>query len=147
MHNIGIFNVNNESLIEYMIPSKNPNWSDCDASSNVNCGVAQIFGFDVADGAVWFTELAEYSIGVVDTTKSLPFSISTDKESLTLKKGQSADITLRVTYDNISDSVSTQIKSGHTASSTVNFSDIIIPFCTAIFSLLNCNSLKLFMIH
>ena len=88
--------------------------------------MAQIFGFDVADGKIWFTEWAENNIGVVDTTKSLPFSISTDKESLTLKKGQSADITLRVTYDNISDSVSTQIKSGHTASSTVNFSDIII---------------------
>ena len=122
----GMFNVKNESLIEYMVPSKNPNWADCDVSSNVNCGVAQIFGFDVADGKIWFTEWAENNIGVVDTTKSLPFSISTDKESLTLKKGQSADITLRVTYDNISDSVSTQIKSGHTASSTVNFSDIII---------------------
>ena len=122
----GMFNVKNESLIEYMVPSKNPNWADCGVSSNVNCGVAQIFGFDVADGKIWFTEWAENNIGVVDTTKSLPFSISTDKESLTLKKGQSADITLRVTYDNISDSVSTQIKSGHTASSTVNFSDIII---------------------
>ena len=123
---IGIFNVKNESLIEYMIPSKNPNWSDCDASSNVNCGVAQIFGFDVADGAVWFTEWAENSIGVVDTTKSLPFSISIDTELLTLKKGQSADITLTVTYDDISDSMNTEIKSGHTASSTVNFSDITI---------------------
>ena len=123
---IGIFNVKNESLIEYMIPSKNPNWSDCDASSNVNCGVAQIFGFDVADGAVWFTEWAENSIGVVDTTKPLPFSISIDTELLTLKKGQSADITLTVTYDDISDSMNTEIKSGHTASSTVNFSDITI---------------------
>ena len=81
------------------------------ASSNVNCGVAQIFGFDVADGAVWFTEWAENSIGVVDTTKPLPFSISIDTELLTLKKGQSADITLTVTYDDISDSMNTEIKS------------------------------------
>ena len=30
---IAVFNVKNESLVEYMIPSKNPNWADCDLES------------------------------------------------------------------------------------------------------------------
>ena len=121
---IAIFDKHNESLIEYMIPSKNPNWADCGFSSKSNCGISQVFGFDVIEGKIWFTEWAENNIGVVDTRKPLPFSLEFDKESLSLKKGQSEKITMSVTYKDISDSV--KIKSSHTASSTTNFSDIII---------------------
>ena len=123
---IAVLDVKNESLVEYMIPSKNPNWADCDLDSNYNCGVAQIFGFDTTDGAIWFTEWAENNIGVVDTTKSLPFKIDTDKQLLVLKKGQSGEITLSITYDNISDSINSEIKTSHTASSTSNFTDLLI---------------------
>jgi virginiamycin B lyase len=123
---IAVFNVKNESLIEYMVPSKNPNWADCDLESSSNCGVAQIFGFDITDGAIWFTEWAENNIGVVDTTKSLPFNINTDKETLLLKKGESGETTLTIVYSNISDSVNSEIKTSHTASTTTNFSDLLI---------------------
>ena len=123
---IAVLDVKNESLVEYMIPSKNPNWADCDLDSNYNCGVAQIFGFDTTDGAIWFTEWAENNIGVVDTTKSLPFKIDMDKQLLVLKKGQSGEITLSITYDNISDSINSEIKTSHTASSTSNFTDLLI---------------------
>ena len=93
---IAILDVQKESLVEYMIPSKNPNWADCDLDSNANCGVAQIFGFDIADNAIWFTEWAENNIGVIDTSKPLPFKTNTDKETLVLKKGESGEITLTI---------------------------------------------------
>jgi len=123
---IAVLDVQKESLVEYMIPSKNPNWADCDLESNLNCGISQIFGFDVIDGAVWFTEWAENNIGVVDITKSLPFKIDTDKELLILKKGESGQITLTITYENISDSINSEIKTSHTASTTTNFTDLLI---------------------
>ena len=123
---IAVFDVKNELLVEYMIPSKNPNWADCDLSSNSNCGVAQIFGFDVTDNSIWFTEWAENNIGVIDTTKALPFKINIDKEVLVLKKGESAELILSISYNEISDSINNEIKTSHTASSTTNFSDLII---------------------
>ena len=123
---IAVLDVKNESLVEYMIPSKNPNWADCDLESSSNCGVAQIFGFDTTDGAIWFTEWAENNIGVIDTTKSLPFAVTTDKQILVLKKGESGKITLTITYNNISDSINSEIKTSHTASSTANFTDLLI---------------------
>jgi virginiamycin B lyase len=123
---IAVLDVKNESLVEYMVPSKNPNWADCDLDSNSNCGVAQIFGFDTTDGAIWFTEWAENNIGVVDTKKPLPFKTSTDKDVIVLKKGELEEITLSVTYRDISDSINTEIKTSHTASTTTNFSDLLI---------------------
>ena len=123
---IAILDVQKESLVEYMIPSKNPNWADCDLDANANCGVAQIFGFDIADNAIWFTEWAENNIGVIDTTKPLPFKTNTDKETLILKKGESDKITLTITYADISDSRNSEIKTSHTASATTNFSDLLI---------------------
>ena len=123
---IAVLDIKNESLIEYMIPSKNPNLADCDLDSNSNCGVAQIFGFDITDNAIWFTEWAENNIGVIDTTKSLPFKTNTDKDTLTLKKGELDKITLTITYVDVSDSINSEVKTSHTASTTTNFSDLLI---------------------
>jgi virginiamycin B lyase len=123
---IAVLDVKSESLVEYMVPSKNPNWADCDLESSSNCGVAQIFGFDTTNGAIWFTEWAENNIGVIDTTKSLPFKTNTDKDAIVLKKGESEEITLSITYSDISDSINTEIKTSHTASTTTNFSDLLI---------------------
>ena len=121
---IAIFDINNEHLIEYMIPSKNPNWADCDIKSNSNCGVAQIFGFDVTDNQIWFTEWAENKIGFVDTKKPLPFSVSTDKDLLTLKKGETQTVTLNV--DSSSNTGKINFNSAHTASTATTSSDIQI---------------------
>ena len=123
---IAVLDVKSESLVEYMIPSKNPNWADCDLDSNSNCGVSQIFGFDTTNGAIWFTEWAENNIGVIDTTKPLPFKTNTDKETLVLKKGESDEIVLRITYSDISDYINNEVKTSHTASTTMNFSDLFI---------------------
>ena len=43
-----------------------------------------------------------------------------------MKKGESGKITLSITYDNVSDSINSEIKTSHTASSTKNFTDLLI---------------------
>jgi len=92
---IGVFNPSSETLVEYTVPSRNPDWADCDGIEY--CGVAQVFDFAVAGEKIWFSEWVENSIGVVDTSIPLPFSIAIDKDKITLEKGQTAQITLEVT--------------------------------------------------
>ena len=91
---IALFDPQDESLIEYSIPSKNPNWADC--FSIENCGLAQVFGFAVSGDKIWFTEWAENNIGVVDTSIELPYEIEIIPREITLKKGESKEITMQV---------------------------------------------------
>ena len=121
---LAIFNIPNETLVEYMVPSKNPNWADCEDKSNSNCGVAQIFGFDVVDDKIWFTEWAENKIGVVDLKKQLPFSVTTNIESITLNKGETKNIIL--TVNDISNMENINFTSAHTASTVTKSSDILV---------------------
>ena len=107
-----------------MVPSKNPNWADCEDKSDSNCGVSQIFGFDVTDNQIWFTEWVENKIGVIDTTKPLPFLVTTDKDSITLKKGETQTIVLNVNF--LSNVNEINFNSAHTASTTTKSSDIQI---------------------
>jgi len=121
---IALFDVKNESLVEYMIPSKNPNWADC--GDLKDCGVAQIFGISVHNKQIWFTEWVENNIGVIDTAKSLPFSIETDSQVVSIKKGESVEFVMTVNYANFDDSTNSDFLSSHTASNTINFNDIEI---------------------
>ena len=122
---LAVFDINNQHLVEYMVPSKNPNWADCEDKSNSNCGVAQIFGFDVIGDKIWFTEWAENKIGVVDTGKSLPFTVNTNVESITIKKGETEKISLSInpSSSNIGD---INFNSAHTASAVTKSSDLLI---------------------
>ena len=122
---LAVFDIDNERLIEYMVPSKNPNWADCEDKSKSDCGVAQIFGFDVMDDKIWFTEWAENKIGVVDTAKSLPFTVNTNVESITIKKGETETISLSInpSSSNIGD---INFNSAHTASAVTKSSDLLI---------------------
>ena len=122
---LAVFDIDNERLVEYMVPSKNPNWADCEDKSKSNCGVAQIFGFDVIDDKIWFTEWAENKIGVVDTGKSLPFTVNTNVESITLKKGETKTISLSInpSSSNVGD---INFNSAHTASTVTTSSDLLI---------------------
>ena len=92
---IGVFNPSTETLVEYTVPSRNPNWSDCEGIDY--CGVAQVFGFTVDGKKIWFTEWVENNIGVVDTSISLPFSIDIDTQTIILERGQTANVMVRVT--------------------------------------------------
>jgi virginiamycin B lyase len=122
---LAVFDIANEHLIEYMVPSKNPNWADCESESNSNCGVAQIFGFDVMGDKIWFTEWAENKIGVVDTGKTLPFTVNTNVESIILKKGETETISLSInpSSSNIGD---INFNFAHTASTVTKSSDLLI---------------------
>jgi virginiamycin B lyase len=116
---IGIFDPVKETLVEYMIPSKNPNWADCEGISD--CGLAQIFDFTISDNKIWFTEWAENNIGMVDTSLPLYLDIETDKNKVILKKGEQVTINLSlipITLINSDFSI--------TSSSTAQFSDLVI---------------------
>jgi len=117
---IGVFNPFSETLVEYTVPSRNPNWADCEGIDY--CGVAQVFDFAAYGEKIWFTEWVENNIGVVDTSIPLPFSIDIDKKQITLEKGQTTQLTLEVAKTLFSDAFDVNVNS----SSTSTFSDIII---------------------
>ena len=117
---ICVFNPFSETLVEYTVPSRNPNWADCEGIDY--CGVAQVFDFAAYGEKFWFTEWVENNIGVVDTAIPLPFSIDIDKKQITLEKGQTTQLTLEVAKTLFSDAFDVNVNS----SSTSTFSDIII---------------------
>lgn len=116
---IGIFDTQKESLVEYLVPSKNPNWADCEQMDD--CGVAQVFDFTIKDDKIWFTEWAENNIGVLDTTVPLPFDISVTPRQVTLQKGDQVEVLLNI--DSFS-SKSIRLVSD----TTTSFSDIVVEF-------------------
>ncbi|MGI0056486.1 MAG: lyase [Nitrosarchaeum sp.] len=89
-NSIAIMDPKSESLVEYLIPSKNPSWGDCNADSD--CGLAQIFDFTIINDKIWFTELVENNIGVVDTSVALPFGIELDSKDISLMPGESKNL-------------------------------------------------------
>ena len=89
---IAVFEPATESLVEYLVPSKNPNWGDC--GEIADCGLAQIFGFDIAGDKVWFTEWAENKIGVVDTSVPLPFQVSVEPATVSARAGEEVQVRL-----------------------------------------------------
>ena len=119
---IGVFNPSSETLVEYTVPSRNPNWADCEGIDY--CGVAQVFDFVAYGKKIWFTEWVENNIGVVDTSISPPFSIDINVNQITLEKGQTSEIPLKVTKASSWNGMSIDASVNHSSTST--FSDIII---------------------
>jgi virginiamycin B lyase len=87
---LAVMDPKSESLVEYFVPSMNPNWGDCGEIEN--CGLAQIFDFTVDGDKIWFTEWVENNIGVVDTSIELPFDIEIESNIVSLKAGQTRGI-------------------------------------------------------
>jgi len=116
-----VFNPSSETLVEYTVPSRNSNWADCEGIEY--CGVAQVFDFAVDGKKIWFTEWVENNIGVVDTSILLPFSIDIDTKEITLKKGETVEVTLQVTKTS-SQHIMQSINVNY--STTATFSDITI---------------------
>jgi len=121
---IGVFNPSSETLVEYTVPSRNPNWADCEGIEY--CGVAQVFDFAVDGKKIWFTEWVENNIGVVDTSIPLPFSIDIDTKEITLKKGETAVVTLQVTKTPSQHNVQSINVNYSSTAFVTTFSDIII---------------------
>lgn len=97
---MGVFDLNTEKLVEYLIPSKNPNWADC--GDMIDCGLAQVFGFTKSGDEIWFTEWVENSIGVLDLSVELPVEIQTEPKEVYLKNGEKSTISLSITSSKIS---------------------------------------------
>jgi virginiamycin B lyase len=116
---IGIFDPNIESLVEYNVPSKNTIWADCDPLTD--CGIAQVFDFTTQNDKIWFTEWVENNIAVLDTSIPLPFQIELDQTEITLKKGEKADLSMKVIPSSAG-------KISFTSSNTAQFSDIVVDF-------------------
>jgi len=114
---IGVFDPSTESLVEYNVPSKNPIWADCDPMAD--CGIAQVFDFTIKNDKIWFTEWVENNIAVLDTSIPLPFQIELEQTEITLKKGEQAELLLKVTP-------SSDGKISFTSSNTAQFSDIVV---------------------
>ncbi len=93
-NNIAVLDLKSESLVEYMVPSKNPEWGDCDGMTN--CGLAQIFDFTLHKDKIWFTEWAENNIGVVDTSVALPLEIKLDSKVISLTPGESKNLSFTI---------------------------------------------------
>jgi virginiamycin B lyase len=93
-NSLGVYDSSNQSLVEYLVPSKNPNWSDCGTLQD--CGVAQVLDFAVSHNKVWFTEWVENNIGVLDSSISLPIDVNSPDTSITVHRGQNATISLNI---------------------------------------------------
>ncbi|RDJ37554.1 MAG: lyase [Crenarchaeota archaeon] len=91
---IGILDTKTEKLVEYLIPSKNPNWADCEGKTD--CGISQVFGFAKADDQIWFTAWVENNIGVIDTSIPLPLEIEFDSKELSIKQGDMSSVMLTI---------------------------------------------------
>ena len=124
---IAKFDPSNMKLIEYWVPTQNRLWGNCGSnhtssttsSSNNNtdiniaetCGIANVLQFSLGSNnnkdnhkdknnanQVWFTEWTENKIGKLDVKKQLPFSVaSTPNKELTIKRGESREIKVKVT--------------------------------------------------
>ncbi len=91
-NSLAVFDPAKGSLVEYLVPSKNPNWSDC--GNEADCGVAQVLAFTVAHNKVWFPEWVENNIGVLDMTAPLAISESVSDTNVTLHRGGKETITV-----------------------------------------------------
>ena len=94
-NSVAVFDPSEESLVEYMVPSKNPNWSDCGELGN--CGIAQVLDFTVNGENIWFTEWVENNIGVLDSKVPISFEVSVDKKNLILSRGENTTLSLTIT--------------------------------------------------
>lgn len=84
---IGMLYPETLSIIEYTIPSQNPNWGDC---KNPDCGVSQVFDFTIDGKRIWFSEWAENNIGMVDTSTAIPIEVELEQKEIILSPGESA---------------------------------------------------------
>ena len=117
---IGVFDPKTETLLEYDIPSKNPDWADCGSMND--CGLAQVFDITVDGNTIWFTEWVENNIGKIDTSIPILFDVEIDKTKINLKKGESAQLQCTIS----SNGIQTIDNLSLTSASTASFSDIVI---------------------
>jgi virginiamycin B lyase len=93
-NNIAVMDPKIGSLVEYSVPSRNPNWGDCTNISD--CGLAQVFDFAIDGTKIWFTEWVENNIGVVDTSVALPMSVELSSDKISMKAGETKTLNFSI---------------------------------------------------
>jgi virginiamycin B lyase len=118
-NSIGVFDPVKGSLVEYLVPSKNPNWSDCGYMHD--CGVAQVLDFTTSNDKVWFTEWVENNIGFLDPNAPLAMDVSVTPIDTTIHRGNNSTVSFTMTpNEQIIDPVTI------VTSNTANTNDIIV---------------------
>ncbi|MGQ0637969.1 MAG: hypothetical protein ACT4N1_01205, partial [Nitrososphaerota archaeon] len=92
---MAVFDPAKESLVEYLVPSQNPNWADC--GNLESCGVAQVLDFTISGGKIWFTEWVENNIGVLDSSIPLPIEVNLEPNDIILIKGETSTLSFTIT--------------------------------------------------
>ncbi len=93
-NSIAVFDIKKEELTEYLIPTKNSNWSDCGSIND--CGINQVFAFTTHGNGVWFTEWVENNIGNINTEINPTFNIHVSDE-INLHKDKDEQIRFTIT--------------------------------------------------
>ena len=93
-NNIAVMDPKAGSLVEYSVPSRNPNWGDC--TNITDCGLAQVFDFAIDGTKIWFTEWVENNIGVVDTSVALPMSVELSSDNISMKAGETKTLNFSI---------------------------------------------------
>jgi len=98
-NSIGVFDPSSGTLIEYFIPTQNPQWGACE-NYQEPCGISNPLQFTLApNGKVWFTEWSESRIGVLDSNVPVPISLEilTDDKPITLSHGETLTLDIALT--------------------------------------------------
>jgi len=118
-NSIAVFDPKTDSLIEYLIPSQNPNWRDCTGLEN--CGTSMPLDFTINGDKIWFTEWVENNIGVLDSSIPLPIEVSLEPNETILNKGETSTISLTIIPKEQLDGTITL-----TTASTAALNDIVV---------------------
>jgi virginiamycin B lyase len=118
-NSMGVFDPAKGYLVEYLVPSKNPNWSDCGALQD--CGVSQVLDFTTSDDKVWFTEWVENNIGFLDPKAPLPVDVSATPTDITLHRGENSTISFTITPNEQINDTATIV-----TASTANTNDLVV---------------------
>lgn len=84
---VAVFNLTDYKLIEYEVPTRNPEQGY----------IANVLNLAVApDGKIWFTEWTEHKIGVLDPSIPIPFDISSNVKEISISRGDSTKIPISI---------------------------------------------------
>ena len=134
---IARFVPDNDTLIEYWIPTQNIHYSVCDPINSSNqCGYSNVLQFDVSAGSsnnsagigsgVWFTEQSENKIGFIDLDKIIPISLSVNPKVISLRNSNNSTETIDISVNKSDPSLNFQKQiQAFTNNDTIYFKPII----------------------
>lgn len=107
---IARFVPDNDTLIEYWVPTQNIHYSVCDPINSSNqCGYSNVLQFDVSAESsnesagigsdVWFTEQSENKIGFIDLDKVIPISLSVNPKVISLRNGNNSTESIEISIN------------------------------------------------